>query len=163
MAKPYDSYLQALKIRVVVMPTFQSLHGGTGDVIMKMSGTVTLKLVSGHDANFFLIGGTGGCRYDNQQYHQSWHHGDSWLFSRDASTSIDLGSVSLRVSMSWGEPLKYREISQVILNGHLARYVNLRVAHVPEMPGTFSPPPRVSDPDMHHVTRMTHVRWCRDR
>ena len=30
----------------------------------------------------------------------------------------------------------------------------------PEMPGTFSPPPRVSDPDMHHGTCVTHVPWC---
>ena len=42
----------------------------------------------------------------------------------------------------------------------LARYAKLRVAHVPGMPGTFSPPPRVSDPDMHHDTCVTHVPWC---
>ena len=28
------------------------------------------------------------------------------------------------------------------------------------MPGTFSPRPRVSDPDMHHGTCVTHVPWC---
>ena len=33
------------------------------------------------------------------------------------------------------------------------------VAHVPEMSETFSPPPRVSDPDMHHDTWVTHVPW----
>ena len=27
-------------------------------------------------------------------------------------------------------------------------------------PGTFSPPPWVSDPDMHHGTCVTHVPWC---
>ena len=43
----------------------------------------------------------------------------------------------------------------------LARYVNLRVAHAPGMPGTFFPPPRVSNPDMHHDTCVTHVPWCR--
>ena len=32
--------------------------------------------------------------------------------------------------------------------------------HAPRMPGTFSPPPRVSDPDMHHDTCVTHVPWC---
>ena len=31
-------------------------------------------------------------------------------------------------------------------NGPLARYVTLQVAHAPGMPGTFSLPPRVSDP-----------------
>ena len=38
--------------------------------------------------------------------------------------------------------------------------VKLRVAHVLEMSGTFSPPPRVSDPDMHHGTCVTNVPWC---
>ena len=33
-------------------------------------------------------------------------------------------------------------------------------AHAPGMPGTFSPPPWVSDPDMHHGTCVTHVPWC---
>ena len=36
----------------------------------------------------------------------------------------------------------------------------LQVAHAPGMPGTFSPPPRVSDPNMHHGTCVTHVPWC---
>ena len=45
-------------------------------------------------------------------------------------------------------------------HGPLARYVKLRVAHAPEMSGTFSPPPRVSDSDMHHGTCVTHVPWC---
>ena len=45
-------------------------------------------------------------------------------------------------------------------NRPLARYVKLPVAHAPGMPGTFSLPPRVSDPDMHHGTCMTHAAWC---
>ena len=28
------------------------------------------------------------------------------------------------------------------------------------MPGTFSPPPQVGDPDKHHGTCVTHVPWC---
>ena len=28
------------------------------------------------------------------------------------------------------------------------------------MPGTFSPSPQVSDPDMHHDTCVTHMPWC---
>ena len=39
-------------------------------------------------------------------------------------------------------------------------YAKSRVAHAPGMPRTFSPPPRVSDPDMHHGTCVTHVPWC---
>ena len=46
------------------------------------------------------------------------------------------------------------------VNGPLSRYVKLRVVHAPGMPGKFSPPPRVSDPDMHHGTCVTHVPWC---
>ena len=44
--------------------------------------------------------------------------------------------------------------------GLLARYVKLRVAHASGMPGMFSPPPRVSDPGMHHGTCVTHVPSC---
>ena len=42
----------------------------------------------------------------------------------------------------------------------LTRYVKLRVAHAPGMPGTFSLQSRVSNPDMHHGTCITHVPWC---
>ena len=48
-------------------------------------------------------------------------------------------------------------------HGPLSRYVKLLVAHAPGMPGTFSPPPRVSDPGMHHGTCVTHVPWCTPR
>ena len=44
--------------------------------------------------------------------------------------------------------------------GPLTRYVKLRIAHAPGMPGAFSPPPWVSDPDIHHGTYVTHVPWC---
>ena len=42
-------------------------------------------------------------------------------------------------------------------NGPLARYMKSRVRMRRECPGTFSPPPRVSDPDMHHGTCVMHV------
>ena len=45
-------------------------------------------------------------------------------------------------------------------HGPLTGYVEWRVAHAPGMPGTFSPSPRVSDPDMHHDTSVMHVPWC---
>ena len=47
-------------------------------------------------------------------------------------------------------------------NGPLAIYVKLQLlqfSHASVMPGTFSPAPRVSDPDMHHGTCVTHVPW----
>ena len=58
------------------------------------------------------------------------------------------------------EMVQPKDKDLVILHGLLARYVKLRVAHAPGMPGTSSPPPRVSDPDMHHGTCVTHVPWC---
>ena len=48
----------------------------------------------------------------------------------------------------------------LFVHGPLARFVKLRVAHVPGMPGTFFPLPRVSDPDMHQGTCVTYVPWC---
>ena len=56
------------------------------------------------------------------------------------------------VTAGWGE--------QIWGHGPLTRYVKLRVAHAPGMPGTFSRPRWVSDPDMHHGTCVTHVPWC---
>ena len=47
----------------------------------------------------------------------------------------------------------------ILGHGPLTRYVKLRVAHAPGMPGTFSPPPRVSYPDTRHGTCVTHVPW----
>ena len=48
----------------------------------------------------------------------------------------------------------------MLVHGPLARYVTLWVTHAPAMPGTFSLPTRVSDPDMHHGTCV--IRTCRD-
>ena len=41
-----------------------------------------------------------------------------------------------------------------------ARYVKLRVTHAPGILEQFLPPLRVSDPDMHHDTCVSHVPWC---
>ena len=46
------------------------------------------------------------------------------------------------------------------VNGSLARYVKLRVMHAPGMPGTSSPSPGVSDPDMYRGTCVTYVPCC---
>ena len=59
-------------------------------------------------------------------------------------------------------PLRFksRDISfahTLFRDGPPARYVKLRFAQAPGMPGTFSPPLRVSYPDMHHGTCVTHV------
>ena len=44
--------------------------------------------------------------------------------------------------------------------GPLTRYTKLRVAHGPGILGTGSPSQRVSDPDMHQGTCVSHVPWC---
>ena len=54
----------------------------------------------------------------------------------------------------------YDNSFRTVIHGPLTRYVKLRVARAPGMPGTFSPQLRVSDPDMHHGTCVTHVSWC---
>ena len=52
-------------------------------------------------------------------------------------------------------------MSMLRYNEPLTRIVKSRVVHAPGMmPGTFSLPPRVNDPDMHHDTCMAHVPWC---
>ena len=53
----------------------------------------------------------------------------------------------------------------IISHEPLTRYVKLRVAHAPGMPGTVSRHQLqrellVSDPGMHHDTCVTHVPWC---
>ena len=45
-------------------------------------------------------------------------------------------------------------------HGPLTRYTKLWVAHEPGMPRTFSPPPWISDPDIHHGMCVAHVPWC---
>ena len=50
-------------------------------------------------------------------------------------------------------------VSSHLISWTSYRYAKLRVAHAPGMQGTFSPTPRVSDPDTHHGTWVTHVPW----
>ena len=89
-------------------------------------------------------------------------------------TSISIHRGSMKLEIIWRQELftiklliqfntqrqDYASVDWVIMdscNGPLARYVKLRVAHGP---GTFSSKPRISDPDMHHGTCVTHVPWC---
>ena len=54
------------------------------------------------------------------------------------------------------------KISPILFKPQWASYQIGQIvgAHAPGMPGTFSPPPWVSDTDMHHGTCVTHVPWC---
>ena len=46
-----------------------------------------------------------------------------------------------------------------VWHGPLASYAKLRVAHAPEMLGTFPRHRGYGDPDMHHGMCVTHVPW----
>ena len=89
-------------------------------------------------------------------------HGYDWVSTEhDWTAPVDNVSVQSlttwqRISQAW----RRSEIGLAPSHGPLARYINLRVVHAPEMPGTLSPSPRVSDPNMHHGTCVTHVLWC---
>ena len=69
---------------------------------------------------------------------------------------------NILVILKWISIIRYKQwiCKPQRRHGPLTRYENLRIAHAPGMPGTFSPAPRVSDPDMHHGTCVTHVPWC---
>ena len=60
------------------------------------------------------------------------------------------------LQLAWEKPYKTSSLSFV--HGPLTRYAKLRVAS--GMPGTFSQPLQVSDPDMQHGRCVTHVPWC---
>ena len=79
---------------------------------------------------------------------QSW-----WYFANDIFKCIVLNKIwNLRKANSLRRvPLDFTE------HGPFVRYVKLRVVYAPGMPGTFSSPPRVSDPDVHHGTCVTHM------
>ena len=73
-----------------------------------------------------------------------------------------LSVASYRSRESWGSIATVQPMmcaNDWVHNGPLARYVKLRAAHAPGMLGTFSPPLRVSDPDMHHGTCVMYVPW----
>ena len=65
-----------------------------------------------------------------------------------------------RLSRDQRAPKEWKWLSYRPWHGHLARYITFRVAHAPGMPGMFSPPLRVIDPDTHYGTCVMHVAWC---
>ena len=68
-----------------------------------------------------------------------------------------------RSAVEWNRtchPGGHYQLYYTVTRGPLARYIKLRVAHAPGMPGTSSSTPWVSDLDMHHDTCVTHVPCC---
>ena len=66
--------------------------------------------------------------------------------------------VKMPVHKEW---YKFTGAMRVAEHWPLSRYTKLRVAHAPGLPGTFSLPSRVRDPDMYYGTcvTVTHVPW----
>ena len=85
------------------------------------------------------------------------------IFLYDYSYYVETCNVNQRTVLpfqNWSYLIKAKLIisNALRIHGPPARYVKLR--HAPGMTGTFSPTLRVSDPDMHHDTCVTHVPWC---
>ena len=72
------------------------------------------------------------------------------------------GTVSIWNRLSMLMDSYYKDKAVVIRSSSWAscQIREIAGAHAPGMPGTFSPSPQVSDPDMHHGTCVTHVPWC---
>ena len=98
-----------------------------------------------------VIGGFPSQRTSNAENVSIWwrHHVWARILSACAISMSKQFSKQNSIAIDFQQPY-----------GPLARYAKLRVAHAPGMPGTFSPPPRISDSDMHHGTCVTHVPWC---
>ena len=107
-----------------------------------------LKIDRRHAVKFAVTGGICGYHNNNLRCHQWWQR---WLH--------DKFRFSVMLFKTVPDPLLVSRYFEYI-NGPLTRYAKLGVAHALGMSGTFSPPPRVSDPDMHHGTCVTHVPWC---
>ena len=81
-----------------------------------------------------------------------WPRQHLYLISRrtpfhQISWSLEAARLGLKMTVSF-------------CNAPLARYVKLRAANAPGVPGTFSPPPLIIAPDLHRGTCVTHVPWC---
>ena len=103
------------------------------------------------------------CTYTKQTTLSSYYlintdlYPHTWSHFQDICTLIDLCPIQLCSDHGWLFPY----LSRLLLwHEPLARYVKLQVAHVPGMPGSVSPSPQISDPDMHQGTCVTHVPWC---
>ena len=86
------------------------------------------------------------------------------IYFMQKSDTFAFAMLSRNTSCTVVETLPSNSIAWLLMTwrrGELWASCQIRkIADAPGMPGTFSPPPRVSDPDMHHGTCVTHVPWC---
>ena len=89
------------------------------------------------------------------------HYLSQWWYRSISPYSIAYVSIRPTSSIQFHRASYYKFNPNVVffLYGLLSRCVKMRVAHASGMPGTFFPPPRVRDPDMHHGMCVTYVPW----
>ena len=87
-----------------------------------------------------------------------------WTFLSIKNIIIQVVYVTFSNALSWQRVCLNWQLGWhkwlLLLHGPLCQIRKTAGAHAPGIPGTFSPPPRVSDPDMHHDTCVTHVPRC---
>ena len=119
--------------------------------------------------NWVIIGSNNGLSHlwsqaitgTNVEYLLTYFHSRKCILSRPECVKNKIRGSGAR------NPIEFRssvcDNTDLLLysyNGPLPSYLKLRVVHAPGMSGTYSPPPLVSDPDMHRGTCVTQVPWC---
>ena len=105
-------------------------------------------------------------RFDKNQVESLHHFDGSW---QDCSNSMSY--CSLVLSHRFVPMLciiciihTVRVIVVIILSLAVyllqSQWASCQICEIAGMPGTFSPTTRLSDPDMHHGTCLTHLPWC---
>ena len=138
------------------MSVYMGIHGYTGrhSYCIANSDNVNYWWYAFHDAyghhmsmDYHILAGTWWALFSRRHFQMHFLERKGvylgWYF-----TYVLLFVVELIVTRHW-----FRQWASYQIH-------NIAGAHAPEMPGTFSPQPRVSDPDMHHGTCVTHVPWC---
>ena len=99
--------------------------------------------------------------FNTYSYAQAHQHTYMHIkFTTATHKTTEMWKVFFQLSRRKVKTRMCKNVPEVEQNGLLARNAKLGVAHAPGMPGAFSSPLRVSDPNMHHDTPVTHVPWC---
>ena len=110
---------------------------------------------SGSDSDYSdLQGGLKICKKDKQlKMEEKSGALTTGEITEEGNVRISCKWLAMEIGQSTSDQCLYTRLwhHQCVSNRPLTRYVKLWVVHAPVMPGTFSPPPRVSDPDMHHA------------
>ena len=89
-----------------------------------------------------------------------WQFDDGWCTQILQGCFSDTGAIIWLPQCQWAKQPRRIWVHTSWASCQIRKIVG---AHAPGMPGTFSPSPQVSDPDMHHGTCVTHVPWCMPR